>query len=181
MAIICAKKTIIHELVEHCPEKFECPIIETTQPKKTDNKEFSVVDRKSFIRAIEFDEFITFEKVDGYFYGVSTEEVKRISKSGKVCIFYANPRKINLLLKSPLKPFIITIITKLQNMKSSDSQDTTKYIDTCKKIVRQNERLEKFINPFADLCLKSDDEKLIFGKLLKMAHIIMEKAHWQPL
>ncbi|KAF0986876.1 hypothetical protein HZS_3474, partial [Henneguya salminicola] len=155
------------------------------QKKIYKNKKYHYLDTKSFEKAIAFEDIISFKKKRNVYSGILVDSIKQISRSGKVCIFYANEKCIHSLIKTHLKPFIILLIREnLTNFNNSiDNSNPSIEIDEAKekKLKRKNEKLQKYIRPFVDSCLFVDDPKLVTEQILKISKIITQQGHWITL
>ncbi|KAF1742657.1 hypothetical protein MXB_3589, partial [Myxobolus squamalis] len=149
---------IVEYLAANYPEIFEIPqyrilqffcLTDTNSQKMVNqNEKYHYLDTKSFEHAIAFDELMTYEKNRNTYCGILSDSAKKISRSGKVCIFYGHEKCIESMVRNSLKPFIILII--LKNPWSS---------------ISLNSNVSK---------ISIASEQQIF----KISKIIVEEAHW---
>lgn len=161
-----------------------------TDNMKLSNKSYShlrLVTKKDIVRSIQSNQVLSYKKQNGHYCAVLIDDILQICRSGKICMFYAEPKVFYLfikciytLLKSELRPYIITILSKDSCKNSSiDSSDSSQSNIKTNYLSKQIERFEKYLSPYSDCVLKYDDDKLIVEKLLKISRNITDKAHWQ--
>lgn len=90
--------TILHMCARYAYIVHLCVITDTTRPPKSseDNDNFNFVSEEHMRREIMAHKFIEFGKYQQHLYGIKSESVLDIIRSGKMCILDVHPQVITL-------------------------------------------------------------------------------------
>ncbi|XP_056619774.1 MAGUK p55 subfamily member 5b [Triplophysa dalaica] len=94
------------------PERFAGAVPHTTRSPRAhevSGREYNFVSRQSFESDLTSGKFIESGEFDQNLYGTNTDSIRQIINSGKICLLCLQPRSLQVIRSSDLKPYIIFI------------------------------------------------------------------------
>nr|ADD25764.1 photoreceptor-layer-nok-like protein [Danio rerio] len=94
------------------PERFAAAVPHTTRSPRVhevNGREYNFVSRQSFESELSAGKFIESGEYGNNLYGTNADSVRQVVNSGKICLLCLQPRSLQVLCSSDLKPYIIFI------------------------------------------------------------------------
>ncbi|KAJ8955981.1 hypothetical protein NQ318_006252 [Aromia moschata] len=191
-------------LIDTDPDKYKTPTpwstfflfsTDTSRPMKpgeVNGKEYFFVTREQMEEDIENTKFIEFGEYKGNLYGTSSESVKAIVNTGKVCILNPHYQALKMLRIPQLKPYIIYIkppeLDVLKETRNANHARSTFDVNNSRgftdeefnDIIKSAARIEFLYDHFFDETIVNADLAIAFSQLLTAANRVETEPLWVP-
>ena len=169
------KTTIVKRILKEFPEII-FSVSATTRKKReneTDGIEYFFLSEEEFLKRIENDEFVEWEKVYDYYYGTLKSHIKNAVSDGKSIILEVDVKGA-LSIKSIFPESVLVYIVppsleelekRLRNRQTESESDFKKRINRAKMELELKDKFDYFIEN-ADLEKAVEDTKSLIKKII---------------
>nr|XP_055042361.1 MAGUK p55 subfamily member 5b [Misgurnus anguillicaudatus]XP_055042362.1 MAGUK p55 subfamily member 5b [Misgurnus anguillicaudatus] len=161
------------------PSRFASAVPHTTRTPRlyeVSGREYNFVSRESFESDLASGKFIESGEFERNLYGTNTDSVKQIINSGKICLLCLQPRSLQVVRSSDLKPYIIFIRPPVLLTKGGKKH---KVEDTSELLKKACEMEQSYGHLFDAVITNSDVNKSVF-ELMKLINKLDTEPQWVP-
>uniref|UniRef100_A0AAY4A549 Protein associated with LIN7 1, MAGUK p55 family member b n=1 Tax=Denticeps clupeoides TaxID=299321 RepID=A0AAY4A549_9TELE len=166
-------------------ERFATAVPHTTRcPRvhEVEGREYHFVSRLTFEMDVSSGKFIEWGEFDKNLYGTTTDSVRQVINSGRICLLCLHSKSLQVLCYSNLKPYIVFVappsLEQLRTLLSRDGK-TTKPEDLKNIVEKALEIEQNFGHLFHSVIVNADEEKA-FQELLHTIDRLDTEPQWVP-
>ncbi|CAG03545.1 unnamed protein product, partial [Tetraodon nigroviridis] len=167
------------------PEKFAIAVPHTTRTPRIHERngyEYHFVSRTAFENDLASGKFIEFGEFEKNLYGTSSDSVRDVVNSGRICVLCLHTRSLQVLRSSSLKPFIVFIAPpsqeRLRTLLARDGK--TPKPDEVKKVIEKSREMEHSFGHFFDATIVNTDPDQAFHQLRRLIDKLDTVPQWVP-
>ncbi|XP_066533102.1 MAGUK p55 subfamily member 5b [Hoplias malabaricus] len=167
------------------PDRFAGAVPHTTRTPRThelNGREYHFVSRSNFEADVSTGKFIEFGEYERNLYGTSTDSVRQVVNSGRICVLCLHTRSLRALRSSNLKPYVIFITPppqeQLRTLVSKEGK-SLKHEDL-KEMTEKAQEMEQNYGHLFDAVVVNSDEDMAFFELLRLIDKLDTQPQWVP-
>uniref|UniRef100_A0A674P9A1 Protein PALS1 n=1 Tax=Takifugu rubripes TaxID=31033 RepID=A0A674P9A1_TAKRU len=167
------------------PEKFAIAVPHTTRSARIHERngyEYHFVSRSAFENDLASGKFIEFGEFEKNLYGTSTDSIRDVVNSGRICLLCLHTRSLQVLRSSNLKPFIIFIAPpsqeRLRTLLARDGKAPKP--DEVKKVTEEAREMEHSFGHFFDATIVNTEPDQAFHELRRLIDKLDTVPQWVP-
>ncbi|XP_019953384.1 MAGUK p55 subfamily member 5b isoform X2 [Paralichthys olivaceus] len=167
------------------PEKFAVAVPHTTRNLRIherNGREYHFVSRSAFETDLATGKFIESGEYEKNLYGTSTDSVRHIVNSGRICLLCMHTRSLQVLRTSNLKPYVIFIAPPSQERLRTllATEGKTPKPDELKDVIEKAREMEHNFGHFFDATIVNMDPDQAFHELRKLIDKLDTEPQWVP-
>ncbi|XP_068198018.1 MAGUK p55 subfamily member 5b [Antennarius striatus] len=167
------------------PEKFAVAVPHTTRNSRIherNGREYHFVSRAAFETDVASGKFIEFGEYEKNLYGTSTDSVRHVVNSGRICLLCLHTRSLQVLRSSNLKPFVIFVAPPSQERLRTllASEGKTPKPEELKTVIEKAREMEQNFGHFFDATIVNVDPDQAFHELLRLINKLDTEPQWVP-
>ncbi|XP_053192411.1 MAGUK p55 subfamily member 5b isoform X1 [Scomber japonicus] len=167
------------------PEKFAVAVPHTTRNPRIherNGREYNFVSRPGFESDMSAGKFIESGEYEKNLYGTSTDSVRHIINSGRICLLCLHTRSLRVLRSSNLKPYVIFIAPPSQERLRTllASEGKTPKPEELKEVIEKAREMEQNFGHFFDATIVNTDPSQAFHELRRLIEKLDTEPQWVP-
>ncbi|XP_029966504.1 MAGUK p55 subfamily member 5b [Salarias fasciatus] len=167
------------------PDKFAVAIPHTTRTARIherNGREYHFVGRSAFETDLAAGKFIESGEYEKNLYGTSTDSVRHIVNSGRICLLCLHTRSLGVLRSSNLKPYVIFIAPPSQERLRTllATEGKTPKPEDLKEVIEKAREMEHNFGHFFDATIVNAEPDQAFHELRRLIDKLDTEPQWVP-
>ncbi|XP_030260629.1 MAGUK p55 subfamily member 5b isoform X1 [Sparus aurata] len=167
------------------PEKFAVAIPHTTRNSRIherNGREYHFISRSAFEADLAGGKFIESGEYEKNFYGTSTDSVRHVINSGRICLLCLHTRSLQILRSSNLKPYVIFIAPPSQERLRTllATEGKTPKPEDLKEVIEKAREMEHNFGHFFDATIVNMEPDQAFHELRRLIDKLDTEPQWVP-
>ncbi|XP_040920175.1 MAGUK p55 subfamily member 5b isoform X2 [Toxotes jaculatrix] len=167
------------------PEKFAVAVPHTTRNPRIherNGREYHFVSRSAFETDLAAGKFIESGEYEKNLYGTSTDSVRHVVNSGRICLLCLHTRSLRVLRSSNLKPYVIFIAPPSQERLRTllATAGKTPKPEELKEVIEKAREMEHNFGHFFDATIVNMDPDQAFHELRRLIDKLDTEPQWVP-
>lgn len=167
------------------PEKFAVAVPHTTRAPRIherNGREYHFVNRSAFETDLAAGKFIESGEYEKNLYGTSTDSVRQVINSGRICLLCLHTRSLRVLRSSNLKPYVIFIAPPSQERLRTllATEGKTPKPEELKEVIEKAREMEHNFGHFFDSTIVNLDPDQAFHELRRLIDKLDTEPQWVP-
>ncbi|XP_042359145.1 MAGUK p55 subfamily member 5b isoform X1 [Plectropomus leopardus] len=167
------------------PEKFAVAVPHTTRNSRIherNGREYHFVSRPAFEADLAAGKFIESGEYEKNLYGTSTDSVRHVINSGRICLLCLHTRSLRVLRSSNLKPYVIFIAPPSQERLRTllAAEGKTPKPEELKEVIEKAREMEHNFGHFFDATIVNMDPDQAFHELRRLIDKLDTEPQWVP-
>ncbi|XP_054474498.1 MAGUK p55 subfamily member 5b [Anoplopoma fimbria] len=167
------------------PEKFAVAVPHTTRNSRIherNGREYHFVSRPAFDTDLAAGKFIESGEYEKNFYGTSTDSVRHVINSGRICLLCLHTRSLQVFRSSNLKPYVIFIAPPSQERLRTllAAEGKTPKPEELKEVIEKAREMEHNFGHFFDATIVNMDPEQAFHELRRLIDKLDTEPQWVP-
>ncbi|KAM7395185.1 hypothetical protein PAMA_006783 [Pampus argenteus] len=167
------------------PERFAVAVPHTTRNPRIherNGREYHFVSRPGFETDMAAGKFIESGEYEKNLYGTSTDSVRQIINSGRICLLCLHTRSLRVLRSSNLKPYVIFIAPPSQERLRTllATEGKTPKPEELKEVIEKAREMEQNFGHFFDATIVNMDPTQAFHELRRLIEKLDTEPQWVP-
>ncbi|XP_019723524.1 MAGUK p55 subfamily member 5b [Hippocampus comes] len=167
------------------PDKFAVAVPHTTRSPRIherNGREYHFVSRQGFEADLSAGKFIESGEYEKNLYGTSTDSVRHVVNSGRICLLCLHTRSLRLLRSSNLKPFVIFIAPPSQERLRTllASERKTPKPEELKEVIEKAREMEQDFGHVFDATVVNVAPNEAFFEVRKLIEKLDTEPQWVP-
>uniref|UniRef100_A0AAR2KYR1 Protein PALS1 n=1 Tax=Pygocentrus nattereri TaxID=42514 RepID=A0AAR2KYR1_PYGNA len=181
----CGQNELRQRLLSCDPERFGGAVPHTTRNRRdgeVNGREYHFVSRQSFEMDAVAGKFIESGEFEKNLYGTSTDSVRQLINSGKICLLCLHTQSLKVLRSSDLKPYIIFIAPPSQERLRALLAKETKNPkpEELRDIIEKAREMEQNFGHLFDATIVNTDQDKAYQELLRLINKLDTEPQWVP-
>ncbi|XP_061843045.1 MAGUK p55 subfamily member 5b [Nerophis lumbriciformis] len=167
------------------PDKFAVAVPHTTRSPRLherNGREYHFVSRTGFEADLAAGKFIESGEYEKNLYGTSTDSVRHVVNSGRICVLCLHTRSLRLLRSSNLKPFVIFIAPpsqeRLRTLLATEGKSAKP--EELKEVTEKAREMEQSFGPLFDATVVNTEPNEAFLELRRLIEKLDTEPQWVP-
>ncbi|XP_012724580.2 MAGUK p55 subfamily member 5b [Fundulus heteroclitus] len=167
------------------PEKFAVAVPHTTRNPRIheqNGREYHFVSRSSFETDLAAGKFIESGEYEKNLYGTSTDSIRHVVNSGRICLLCLHTRSLPVLRSSNLKPYVVFIAPPSQERLRTllATEGKTLKPEELKEVTEKAREMELNYSHFFDATIINFDPDQAFQELRRLIDKLDTEPQWVP-
>uniref|UniRef100_A0A8P4GBF0 Protein PALS1 n=1 Tax=Dicentrarchus labrax TaxID=13489 RepID=A0A8P4GBF0_DICLA len=167
------------------PEKFAVAVPHTTRNSRIherNGREYNFVSRAAFETDLASGKFIESGEYEKNLYGTSTDSVRHVINSGRICLLCLHTRSLQVLRSSNLKPYVIYIAPPSQERLRTllATEGKTPKPEELKEVIEKAREMEHNFGHLFDATIVNMDPDQAFYELRRLIDKLDTEPQWVP-
>lgn len=167
------------------PDKFAVAVPHTTRNLRIherNGREYHFVSRSAFESDMSAGKFVEFGEFEKNLYGTSTDSVRHVVNSGRICLLCLHTRSLQVLRSSNLKPYVVFIAPPSQERLRTllATEGKTPKPEELKKVAEKAREMEHSFGHFFDATIVNVDPDQAFYELRRLIDKLDTEPQWVP-
>lgn len=167
------------------PDKFAMAVPHTTRNLRIherNGREYHFVSRSAFESDMAAGKFMEFGEFEKNLYGTSTDSVRHVVNSGRICLLCLHTRSLQVLRSSNLKPYVVFIAPPSQERLRTllATEGKTPKPEELKKVAEKAREMEHSYGHFFDATIVNVDPDQAFYELRRLIDKLDTEPQWVP-
>ncbi|XP_061563327.1 MAGUK p55 subfamily member 5b isoform X1 [Cololabis saira] len=181
----CGHDELRRRLLSAEPDKFAVAVPHTTRNPRIherNGRDYHFVGRSAFETDLSAGKFIESGEYEKNLYGTSTDSVRHIINSGRICLLCLHTRSLRLLRSSNLKPYVIFIAPPSQERLRTllVAEGKTPKPEELKEVIEKAREMEHNFGHFFDATILNTDPNQAFQELRRLIDKLDTEPQWVP-
>ncbi|KAJ8291192.1 hypothetical protein GJAV_G00022450 [Gymnothorax javanicus] len=181
----CGQNNLRQRLLSNEPDRFSGAVPHTTRNRREsemNGREYHFVSRQAFEADAAAGKFIESGEFEKNFYGTSTDSVRQVINTGKICILCLHTQSLKVLRSSDLKPYIIFIAPpsqeRLRALLAKDGKNPKS--EELRDIIEKAREMEQNFGHLFDAAIVNTDQDKAYQELLRLINKLDTEPQWVP-
>ncbi|KAJ8410151.1 hypothetical protein AAFF_G00201320 [Aldrovandia affinis] len=181
----CGQDELRRRLVFREPQRFGTAVPHTTRNQRKgemDGREYHFVSRQAFESDMAAGRFIESGEFDRNLYGTSTDSVRQVINTGKICLLCLHPRALKVLRSSDLKPYVIFIappsLERLRALLATEGKNPKP--EELRDVIEKGREMEQSFGHLFDAAIVNGDQDKAFQEVLRLINKLDTEPQWVP-
>ncbi|XP_028994788.1 protein PALS1 [Betta splendens] len=181
----CGQAELRQRLLSYQPERFAGAVPHTTRSRRegeVSSRDYHFVSRQTFEAELAAGKLIESGEFEKNLYGTSTDSVRQVINTGKICVLCLHTQALKVLRSSDLKPYIIFIAPpsqeRLRALLSKDSKNPKP--DELRDIIEKAREMEQTCGHLFDVIIVNQDLDKAYSELLRVINKLDTEPQWVP-
>ncbi|XP_030577053.1 MAGUK p55 subfamily member 5b isoform X2 [Archocentrus centrarchus] len=167
------------------PEKFAVAVPHTTRSPRIherNGREYHFVTRSAFEADLATGKFIESGEYEKNLYGTSTDSIRHVVNSGRICLLCLHTRSLRVLRSSNLKPYVIFIAPPSQERLRTllATEGKTPKPEMLKEVIEKAREMEQNFGHYFDATILNADPDQAFRELRRLIDKLDTEPQWVP-
>ncbi|XP_044025613.1 MAGUK p55 subfamily member 5b isoform X1 [Siniperca chuatsi] len=167
------------------PERFAVAVPHTTRNPRIHERngcEYHFVSRPAFETDLAAGKFIESGEYEKNLYGTSTDSIRHVINSGRICLLCLHTRSLQILRSSNLKPYVIFIAPPAQERLRTllATEGKTPKPEELKEVIEKAREMEHNFGHFFDATIVNMDPDQAFHELRRLIDKLDTEPQWVP-
>ncbi|KAG5265750.1 hypothetical protein AALO_G00245980 [Alosa alosa] len=181
----CGQNELRQRLLTSEPDRFGGAVPHTTRNRRDmemNARDYHFVSRQAFEMDAAAGKFIESGEFEKNLYGTSTDSVRQIINTGKICILCLHTQSLKVLRSSDLKPYIIFIAPpsqeRLRALLTKDNRNPKP--EELRDIIEKAREMEQNYGHLFDAAIVNTDHDKAYQELLRFINKLDTEPQWVP-
>ncbi|XP_014000474.1 protein PALS1 [Salmo salar] len=167
------------------PERFAGAVPHTTRNPRIHEKngrEYHFVNQLAFETDVAAGKFIESGEYERNLYGTSSDSVRQVINSGRICLLCLHTKSLRVLRSSNLKPYVIFIAPpsqeRLRTLLAKDGKNPKP--EELKELIEKAREMEQAYGHLFDAAIVNGEPDTAFHELLRLINKLDTEPQWVP-
>ncbi|XP_029564155.1 MAGUK p55 subfamily member 5-A isoform X1 [Salmo trutta] len=167
------------------PDRFATAVPHTTRSPRIHEKngrEYHFVNRLAFETDDAAGKFIESGEYDRNLYGTSSDSVRQVINSGRICLLCLHTKSLRVLWSSNLKPYVIFLAPpsqeRLRTLLAKDGKNPKP--EELKELMEKAWEMEQAYGHLFDTAIVNSEPETAFHELLRLIDKLDTEPQWVP-
>ncbi|XP_056151595.1 protein PALS1 [Lampris incognitus] len=181
----CGQAELRQKLLNSQPERFAGAVPHTTRSRREgelSGRDYHFVSRQAFEAELAAGKLIESGEFEKNLYGTSTDSVRQVINTGKICLLCLHTQSLKVLRSSDLKPYIIFIAPpsqeRLRALLAKDNKNPKP--EELRDIIEKAREMEQSCGHLFDAVIVNSDQDKAFNELLRLINKLDTEPQWVP-
>ncbi|KAM4625211.1 protein PALS1 [Polymixia lowei] len=181
----CGQAELRQRLLNSQLERFAGAVPHTTRSRREgelSGRDYHFVSRQVFEAELAAGKLIESGEFEKNLYGTSTDSVRQVINSGKICLLCLHTQSLKVLRSSDLKPYIIFIAPpsqeRLRALLAKDNKNPKP--EELRDIIEKAREMEQSCGHLFDAVIVNSDQDKAFNELLRLINKLDTEPQWVP-
>ncbi|XP_061699773.1 protein PALS1 isoform X1 [Syngnathoides biaculeatus] len=181
----CGQAELRKRLLNNQPERFAGAVPHTTRSRRDvelGGQDYHFVSRQMFETELAAGKLIESGEFEKNLYGTSTDSVRQVINTGKICVLCLHTQTLKVLRSSDLKPYIIFIAPpsqeRLRALLAKDNKNPKP--EELRDIIERAREMEQTWGHMFDAIIVNTDQDKAYTELLKLINKLDTEPQWVP-
>uniref|UniRef100_A0A9J8C451 Protein PALS1 n=1 Tax=Cyprinus carpio carpio TaxID=630221 RepID=A0A9J8C451_CYPCA len=181
----CGQNELRQRLLSSEPDRFAGAVPHTTRSRRdieVNGRDYHFVSRQAFEMDSAAGKFIESGEFEKNLYGTSTDSVRQVINTGKICLLCVHTQSLKVLRSSDLKPYIIFIAPpsqeRLRALLAKDNKNPKP--EELRDIIEKAREMEQNYGHLFDAAIVNTDLDKAYQELLRLINKLDTEPQWVP-
>ncbi|KAK5916287.1 hypothetical protein CgunFtcFv8_011287 [Champsocephalus gunnari] len=181
----CGQAELRQKLLNSQPERFAGAVPHTTRSRRDGElggRDYHFVSRQTFEAELSAGKLIESGDFEKNMYGTSSDSVRQVINTGKICVLCLHTQALKVLRSSDLKPYIIFIAPpsqeRLRALLAKDNKNPKP--EELRDIIEKAREMEQGCGHLFDGVIVNTDQDKAFNELLRLINKLDTEPQWVP-
>uniref|UniRef100_A0A673CV20 Protein PALS1 n=1 Tax=Sphaeramia orbicularis TaxID=375764 RepID=A0A673CV20_9TELE len=181
----CGQAELRQRLLNNQPERFAGAVPHTTRNRREgelSGRDYHFVSRQTFEAELAAGKLIESGEFEKNLYGTSTDSVRQVINTGKICVLCLHTQALKVLRSSDLKPYIIFIAPpsqeRLRALLAKDNKNPKP--EELRDIIEKAREMEQSCGHLFDAVIVNTDQDKAYNELLRLINKLDTEPQWVP-
>ncbi|XP_020343276.1 MAGUK p55 subfamily member 5-A-like [Oncorhynchus kisutch] len=181
----CGQNELRQRLLSSEPDRFGGAVPHTTRNRRdveVSGRDYHFVSRQAFDMDATAGKFIESGDFEKNLYGTSTDSVRQLINTGKICLLCLHTQSLKILRNSDLKPYIIFIAPpsqeRLRALLAKESKNPKP--EELRDIIEKAREMEQNFGHLFDAAIVNTDQDKAYQELLRLINKLDTEPQWVP-
>uniref|UniRef100_A0AAQ4P263 Protein PALS1 n=1 Tax=Gasterosteus aculeatus aculeatus TaxID=481459 RepID=A0AAQ4P263_GASAC len=181
----CGQAELRQRLLNSQPERFAGAVPHTTRSRRDcelSGRDYHFVSRQTFEAELAAGKLIESGDFEKNLYGTSTDSVRQVINTGKICVLCLHTQALKVLRSSDLKPYIIFIAPpsqeRLRALLAKDNKNPKP--EELRDVIEKAREMEQSCGHLFDGVITNTDQDKAFNELLRLINKLDTEPQWVP-
>uniref|UniRef100_A0A3Q3NFQ5 Protein PALS1 n=1 Tax=Labrus bergylta TaxID=56723 RepID=A0A3Q3NFQ5_9LABR len=181
----CGQSELRQRLINNQLERFAVAVPHTTRNRRSEEvsgRDYHFVSRQTFEAELAAGKLIESGEFEKNLYGTSTDSVRQVINTGKICVLCLHTQALKVLRSSDLKPYIIFIAPpsqeRLRALLAKDNKNPKP--EELRDIIEKAREMEQSCGHLFDAVIVNTDLDKAFNELLRLINKLDTEPQWVP-
>uniref|UniRef100_A0A3Q3AFE2 Protein PALS1 n=1 Tax=Kryptolebias marmoratus TaxID=37003 RepID=A0A3Q3AFE2_KRYMA len=181
----CGQTELKQRLLNNQPERFAGAVPHTTRSRRdgeVSGRDYHFVSRQTFEAELASGKLIESGEFEKNLYGTSTDSVRQVINTGKICVLCLHTQALKVLRSSDLKPYIIFIAPpsqeRLRALLAKDNKNPKP--EELRDIIEKAREMEQSCGHLFDAIIVNQDLDKAHTELLRLINKLDTEPQWVP-
>uniref|UniRef100_A0A8C2ZBZ1 Protein PALS1 n=1 Tax=Cyclopterus lumpus TaxID=8103 RepID=A0A8C2ZBZ1_CYCLU len=181
----CGQVELRQRLLNSQPERFAGAVPHTTRSRRDcelSGRDYHFVSRQTFEAELAAGKLIESGDFEKNLYGTSTDSVRQVINTGKICVLCLHTQALKVLRSSDLKPYIIFIAPpsqeRLRALLAKDNKNPKP--EELRDVIEKAREMEQSCGHLFDAIIVNTDQDKAFNELLRLINKLDTEPQWVP-
>ncbi|XP_077476558.1 protein PALS1-like [Stigmatopora argus] len=181
----CGQAELRQRLLNHQPERFAGAVPHTTRGRRDveiGGRDYHFVTRQTFETELAAGKLMDSREFEKNLYGTSTDSVRQVINTGKICLLCLHTQALKALRSSDLKPYIIFIAPpsqeRLRALLAKDNKNPKP--EELRDIIERAREMEQTWGHAFDAIIVNTDQDKAYAELLRLINKLDTEPQWVP-
>lgn len=181
----CGQSELRQRLLSSQPERFSGAVPHTTRSRReaeVSGRDYHFVSRQAFEAEASSGKLIESGEFEKNLYGTSSDSVRQVINSGKICVLCLHTQSLKVLRSSDLKPYIVFIAPpsqeRLRALLAKDNKNPKP--EELRDIIERAREMEQSFGHLFDAAIVNSDQDKAFSELLRLINRLDTEPQWVP-
>uniref|UniRef100_A0A3B4XGW3 Protein PALS1 n=1 Tax=Seriola lalandi dorsalis TaxID=1841481 RepID=A0A3B4XGW3_SERLL len=181
----CGQGELRQRLLNNQPERFAGAVPHTTRSRRDSEvggRDYHFVSRQTFEAELAAGKLIESGEFEKNLYGTSTDSVRQVINTGKICVLCLHTQALKVLRSSDLKPYIIFIAPpsqeRLRALLAKENKNPKP--EELRDIIEKAREMEQSCGHLFDAVIVNTDQDKAYNELLRLINKLDTEPQWVP-
>ncbi|XP_038133913.1 MAGUK p55 subfamily member 5-A-like [Cyprinodon tularosa] len=181
----CGQAELRQRLLNNQPERFAGAVPHTTRSRRdgeVHGRDYHFVSRQALEAELAAGKLIESGEFEKNLYGTSTDSVRQVINTGKICVLCLHTQALKVLRCSDLKPYIIFIAPpsqeRLRTLLLKDNKNPKP--EELRDIIEKAREMEQSCGHLFDAIIVNTDPDKAYAELLRLINKLDTEPQWVP-
>ncbi|XP_044022350.1 protein PALS1 [Siniperca chuatsi] len=181
----CGQAELRQRLLNNQPERFAGAVPHTTRSRREgelSGRDYHFVSRQTFEAELAAGKLIESGEFEKNLYGTSTDSVRQVINTGKICVLCLHTQALKVLRSSDLKPYIIFIAPpsqeRLRALLAKDNKNPKP--EELRDIIEKAREMEQSCGHLFDAVIVNTDQDKAYNEMLRLINKLDTEPQWVP-
>uniref|UniRef100_A0A672I376 Protein PALS1 n=1 Tax=Salarias fasciatus TaxID=181472 RepID=A0A672I376_SALFA len=181
----CGQVELRQRLLNNQSDRFAGAVPHTTRNRRDgelSGRDYHFVSRQTFEAELAAGKLIESGEFEKNLYGTSTDSVRQVINTGKICVLCLHTQALKVLRSSDLKPYIIFIAPpsqeRLRALLAKDNKNPKP--EELRDIIEKAREMEQSCGHLFDAVIVNTDQDKAFNELLRLINKLDTEPQWVP-
>ncbi|KAJ3613802.1 hypothetical protein NHX12_020048 [Muraenolepis orangiensis] len=181
----CGQAELKQRLLNGQPERFAGAVPHTTRSRRDGElsaRDYHFVSRQAFEAELAAGKLIESGEFEKNWYGTSSDSVRQVINTGKICLLCLHTQSLKILRSSDLKPYIIFIAPpsqeRLRALLAKENKNPKP--EELRVVIEKAREMERSCGHLFDAVIVNADRDEAYGELLRLIDKLDTEPQWVP-